>query len=60
MKTIKQNMKQQHPTNSEYTTFIIYCEGKREQSSIYRVLSDLFIVSIFVNIVDDEMRYKND
>lgn len=53
-------MKQQHPTNSEYTTFIIYCEGKREQSSIYRVLSDLFIVSIFVNILDDEMRYKND
>lgn len=53
-------MKQQHPTNSEYTTFIICYEGKREQSYIYRVLSDLFIVSIFVNIVDDEMRYKND
>lgn len=35
-------------------------EEKREQSCIYRVLSDLFIVSIFVNIVDDEMRYKHD
>lgn len=53
-------MKQQHPTNSEYTTFIIYCEENQEQSCIYRILSDLFISSIFVNIVDDEMRYKNE